>query len=249
MTSAIGLVARNQRRYGGYIVHLGIVLMALGFAGEGFKQEEQLLLKPGQSVSVGTSRCGTTASQSRRMPRSRWSRRRMTAFQGGKQLGPMTPAKWFYNKRTDEPTTEVAIRQSFAYDLYVVLAGFDAEQQSATFHVVVNPLVNWIWAGFGILAFGTLIALLPERAFAVASVNVPRQRHRRPRRRRCCCWPCLARCVPARGPCPARRGCIESWCRCRLEREIQNEIICMCGTAGAGGIDECTAARRRRSGN
>ena len=97
----------------------------------------------------------------------------MTAFQGDKELGPIAPAKWFYNKRAEEPTTEVAIRRSFAYDLYVVLAGFDAEQQSATFHVVVNPLVNWIWAGFGILAIGTLIALLPERALAVASVKVP----------------------------------------------------------------------------
>ncbi len=54
-----------------------------------------------------------------------------------------------------------------------MLAGFDVERQSATLHVVVNPLVNWIWFGFGVLAFGTIIALLPEKVFAVALARVP----------------------------------------------------------------------------
>ncbi len=61
----------------------------------------------------------------------------------------------------------MAIRRTFAEDLYVVLARYDVAQQSAEVEVVVNPLVNWVWFGFGILAWGTLIALLPDSAFRV----------------------------------------------------------------------------------
>jgi len=85
----------------------------------------------------------------------------------------MAPARWFFRKHEDQPTTEVAIRRSPSEDLYIVLAGYDMQTQSATFEVVVNPLVNWIWFGFGIMAFGTGIALLPESALAFAGARVP----------------------------------------------------------------------------
>jgi cytochrome c-type biogenesis protein CcmF len=85
----------------------------------------------------------------------------------------MQPAKWFFRKHEDQPTTEVAIRRGFAADLYLVMAAFDLQTQSATLHIVVNPLVNWIWVGFGVLALGTLLALLPESSFAFAVSKVP----------------------------------------------------------------------------
>ena len=85
----------------------------------------------------------------------------------------MKPAKWFYAKREQEPTTEVAIRRGVGEDLYIVLAGYDAAEQSATYAVTINPLVNWIWLGFGIMALGTGIALLPETALAFAAAKVP----------------------------------------------------------------------------
>jgi cytochrome c-type biogenesis protein CcmH/NrfF len=169
----------------------------------------------------------------------------MTAFRGDKVLGPMTPAKWFYNKRTDEPTTEVAIRHSFAYDLYVVLAGFDAEQQSATFHVVVNPLVNWIWAGFALLAFGTLIALLPERALAVATAKAPAAATSTATTTTILL---LALLGSAAFPHVAHAQHVEGASTIvvpmsAFEREIQNEIVCMCGTCGRKRIDECTCGK------
>ena len=80
----------------------------------------------------------------------------------GKPIGTMEPAKWFYAKREQEPTTEVAIRRGVAEDLYIVLAGYDAAEQSATYAVTVNPLVNWIWLGFAIMALGTGLAMMPE---------------------------------------------------------------------------------------
>ena len=71
-TATIGLIGRSRRRYGGYIVHVGIVLMFLGFAGQGFKKSEQVLLKPGQQTTVGTTPSAWTRCASRRTIRSRW---------------------------------------------------------------------------------------------------------------------------------------------------------------------------------
>jgi cytochrome c-type biogenesis protein CcmF len=173
LTSMIGLVARSHRRYGGYVVHLGIVLIFLGFAGEGYKQEEQVQLAPGQSVQVA----GFTVTHQGIKVSDDGQKQMVTAnvsvARDGKPVGEMAPAKWFFRKHEDQPTTEVAIRRAFWEDLYIVLAAFDLQTQSATVHVVVNPLVNWIWAGFGVLALGTLIALLPERSFAFAMARVP----------------------------------------------------------------------------
>jgi cytochrome c-type biogenesis protein CcmF len=78
-----------------------------------------------------------------------------------------------FRKHEDQPTTEVAIRRSFSEDLYLVLAGYEMQDQVASLEFHINPLVNWIWAGFGILAIGTLIALLPEAVFNFATTSVP----------------------------------------------------------------------------
>ena len=94
--------------------------------------------------------------------------------QDGKEVGTLYPAKWFFHKRENEPpTTEVAIRRSIAEDLYIVLTAPRPATQAASFEIVVNPLVNWVWLGFGIMAFGTGIALLPERAFSFALARLP----------------------------------------------------------------------------
>jgi cytochrome c-type biogenesis protein CcmF len=174
LTALIGLVGRQRRRYGGYIVHLGIVLMFLGFAGQGYKQhEENLRLRPGESATVGrfTVRhdgIGVTNDEQKQMITGH-----VTVSSGGRQIAQMAPARWFFAKHEDQPTTEVAIRRSVGEDVYVVLAAYEVESQIGIYAVTVNPLVNWIWLGFGILAIGTGIALLPERAFALAGVKVP----------------------------------------------------------------------------
>jgi cytochrome c-type biogenesis protein CcmF len=96
-----------------------------------------------------------------------------TIKKNGEEIGKMYPAKWIFRKHEDQPTTEVAIRRSFAEDLYLVLAGYELQDQTASLEFHINPLVNWIWGGFGLLAIGTLIALLPDAAFSFAAVNVP----------------------------------------------------------------------------
>jgi cytochrome c-type biogenesis protein CcmF len=173
MTAMIGLVARSRRRYGGYVVHLGIVLMFVGFAGEGYKREEQVLLKPGEQATGAGYTVRHDAVKLTDDGQKQMVTAHVSVSRDGKPLDEMQPAKWFFRKHEDQPTTEVAIRRGFAADLYIVMAAFDMQTQSATLHIVVNPLVNWIWAGFGVLALGTLIALLPERSFALALSKVP----------------------------------------------------------------------------
>ena len=77
-----------------------------------------------------------------------------------------------YRKHEQQPTTEVAIRRSVAEDLYLVMPAYELADQSMSLQVVINPLINWIWAGFSMLVLGTGIALLPERAFAFALSRV-----------------------------------------------------------------------------
>ena len=97
----------------------------------------------------------------------------VTVLRDGKEIAQLTPARWFFAKHEDQPTTEVAIRRATGEDLYVVLAAYEVQTQNATYAVTVNPLVNWIWFGFAVLAFGTGIAMLPERALALAGAKVP----------------------------------------------------------------------------
>jgi cytochrome c-type biogenesis protein CcmF len=171
-TATIGLVGRSRRRYGGYIVHVGIVLMFLGFAGQGFKQSEQVLLKPGQQTTVGDYTVRMDALRVTQDSQKQMVTGHLTVFDRGHEIGKMYPARWFFNKH-EEPTTEVAIRRMPIEDLYVVMPSYQVSDQSASLDIVVNPLINWIWVGFAIMAFGTGIVLLPERTFAFAMAKFP----------------------------------------------------------------------------
>jgi cytochrome c-type biogenesis protein CcmF len=172
LTATIGLVGRSRRRYGGYIVHVGIVLMFLGFAGQGFKQTEQVRLQPGQQTRV---RDYTVRMDDLRVATD--SQKQMvtgffTIFRDGKEFAKMFPARWHFNKH-EEPTTEVAIRRMFSEDLYLNMHNFEVKSRSADLEIVINPLVNWIWFGFAVMALGTGIVLLPERTFAFAMAKFP----------------------------------------------------------------------------
>ena len=171
-TATIGLVGRSRRRYGGYIVHVGIVLMFLGFAGQGFKQSEQVLLKPGQQTTVGGYTVRMDALRVTQDDQKQMVTGHFTVFEGGREIAKMYPARWFFNKH-EEPTTEVAIRRKFEEDLYLNMHAFQVADQTASLEIVVNPLVNWIWLGFAVMALGTGIVLLPERTFAFAMAKFP----------------------------------------------------------------------------
>jgi cytochrome c-type biogenesis protein CcmF len=172
-TALVGLVGRNKRRYGGYLVHVGIVLMFLGFAGSGYKQKQIVEATPGQNVTVGDYTVRFDSLKVTQDERKQMVTSEMTVFRNGAELTRMYPARWYFHGRESEPTSEVAIRRSFGEDLYLVMSDFNLAEQRASLEIHVNPLVNWLWLGFGMLAFGTFIALLPDRAFAFAEARVP----------------------------------------------------------------------------
>jgi cytochrome c-type biogenesis protein CcmF len=175
MTALIGLVARNKRRYGGYIVHLGIVSIMLGFAGRGFKLDKIVVLQPKEQTTIGEFTIRNDGIKVSDDGAKQMVTGYMAIFKDGKQIDTMYPARWFYRKHESEPTTEVAIRRSLAGDLYLTLAVTpkDIGSQNASLELFVNPLVDWIWFGFGIMAFGTGIALLPEQTFSFAAAKLP----------------------------------------------------------------------------
>ena len=232
LTAMIGLVGRNKRRYGGYIVHLGIVLMFLGFAGEGLSRDEQLLLKPGQQATVGDYTLRLDALRVTDDGQKQMITGHVTVMDAaGRELAQMRPARWFFRKHEDQPTTEVAIRRSFAEDLYIVMPGYEFQEQTASLEVHINPLINWIWVGFGVLAIGTLIALLPESAFSFALARLPTE----------AATATLLLLAVLLSPIVAFAQHVESpqagglVMRSPAEKAITNKLACWCADLGGGG--------------
>ena len=110
----------------------------------------------------------------------------ISVFEDGKQIDTLL-ARWFFRKHEQEPTTESlsADRLPKTSTWYLISTASKLGSQSATLQFVINPLVNWIWLGFGIMALGTGIALLPERLFRLPSRSLAQRRLQR--RRRCHC--------------------------------------------------------------
>jgi cytochrome c-type biogenesis protein CcmF len=218
VTGLIGLVGRNKRRYGGYIVHLGIVLMFLGFAGEGLSIDEQLLLKPGDQAVVRDYTLRMDALRATDDGQKQMITGHFTVLRNGEEVTKLYPAKWIYRKHEDQPTTEVAIRRSFAEDIYLVMAGYELQEQTASLEFHINPLVNWIWVGFGILAVGTLIAMLPEAAFGFAVAKVPAG---------AVTTALLLMLWPAGAYAQDRTSGVIP--RSELQRQLEDRIMCTCG--------------------
>jgi cytochrome c-type biogenesis protein CcmF len=235
VTAAIGLVGRSRRRYGGYIVHVGIMLMFLGFAGQGFKLEEQIKLNVGQRVTVGPFTVQHDALRVTTDAQKQMVTGHVSVFENGKPIGTLEPARWFFAKHEDEPTTEVAIRRAPGDDLYIVLGGYDIPSQQATYAITVNPLVNWIWFGFAVMALGTGLALLPESAFAFAVGRIPATAATTSLLLLFLLLPSPVRAQHVEDPLAVTIAP-----RSQLEKDMRNEIICMCGTCGRKRIGECT---------
>jgi cytochrome c-type biogenesis protein CcmF len=227
-TALIGLVGRNKRRYGGYIVHVGVILIFLGFAGEGLKQDEEAQLRPGQQLVVGDFTVRMDDLRVTDDGQKQMITAHMTVLRDGEDIARMYPSKWYFRKST-QPTTEVAIRRGFAEDLYIVMPAFELETKSASVAVHVNPLVNWIWFGFGLLAIGTGIALLPETVFAFATAKIPAGA--------ATTGILLFALLLSPGLSWAQTGeTVQAVQRSELRRRLEGEIKCMCGCNSPMGV-------------
>ena len=158
----LSLVQRNRRRYGGYIVHLGVVLAFVGITGSSAYQiEKDIVLRPGERADVGTFTLQYDRLDLLVMPTYEGFIATVRVFRGDDLLSTLKPEKRIYFVQ-EQPTTEVALRTSLFEDLYVILAGFEPSRL-ATFKVFINPLVAWLWIGGLVMVVGTIIAIWPER--------------------------------------------------------------------------------------
>ncbi len=240
LTGLIGLVMRSRRRYGGYIVHVGIVLMFLGFAGSGYKLETQVMMSPGDEVELGQftvqyERISETDDGQKQMITGH-----MTILKDGQSAGELFPARWFFRKHETEPTTEVAIRRSISEDLYITLATYDLSNQTAAFQITVNPLVNWIWFGFAIMALGTGIALLPESRLAFIAAKVPEGAATTSVLLVSLFLTGLGTTVHAQIAVP--NGAELTTEQKQLEAELQEELVCVCGSCSHLQLSTCTCS-------
>jgi len=166
------LTRRNTRRYGGYIIHIGVVIVVVGLAGAAFNRSEERELAVHDKLSIGpyTLECVGFTQDSNLNYNSEYAL--LDVYKDGKKQFQMTPEKRVY-LASEQPQTMVAIHSVPSWDLYVVYEGTNPDTGQPIIKAFLNPLVGWIWAGLVILVWGTLIALVPSLSPATASVRVP----------------------------------------------------------------------------
>jgi cytochrome c-type biogenesis protein CcmF len=155
------LIRRNTRRYGGYIVHIGVVVIVIGLAGSAFNrnQESEMSLHDKLVIGPYTLECTGFTEDSNLNYNSEYAM--LDVYKGGKKQFQMTPEKRVY-LASGQPQTMVAIHSVPGWDLYVVYEGTNPSTGQPIIKAFLNPLVSWIWAGVVLIVFGTLIALVPK---------------------------------------------------------------------------------------
>ena len=166
------LTRRNTRRYGGYIIHIGVVVIVIGLAGAAFNRniESEMALHDKMSIGPYTLENVGATQDSNANYNSEYAR--LDVYKDGKKQFQMTPEKRVY-LASEQPQTMVAIHSVPEWDLYVVYEGTNPDSGQPIIKAFLNPLVGWIWAGLVILVWGTAIALVPSLSPASAVVRVP----------------------------------------------------------------------------
>src|SRR5580700_225606 len=159
--AAIELTHRNTRRYGGYLVHMGIVFMFIGYTGTAFNEDVTKEVPPGGNFALGHYDLHVVKIELGENDTYAWQRLAVDVARAGKALGTLYPERRLY-KASQQPTSEVAIRRRLNEDFYINLGGLSADNRRAVIQAYVFPLVSWIWIGFWVLAFGTIVCLIPN---------------------------------------------------------------------------------------
>jgi cytochrome c-type biogenesis protein CcmF len=153
----------SRRRYGGYIVHLGIVLMFVGFTGQSWNRDQEVSLLPGQSHTLGDYDLTYVGARMEVDNSKRMVFADVDVYKQGHYEGRLSPAKFIYKKQGESPVTEVAIGHRLHDDLYLVVGTINPQNKNvADFSIHVNPLVSWIWLGCLVLIAGSVACMWPQ---------------------------------------------------------------------------------------
>jgi cytochrome c-type biogenesis protein CcmF len=176
-TATWRLATRNRRRYGGYLVHTGVLVMAVAVAiSSGLSSQTSATLRPGESVRLA----GYLLTYDRLVVEPLAADRRVTEARAeltysGSQQGMLATALRDYPNSTTAIATP-SVRTALGEDLYVTLLAYDAATRSVTVRVFVNPLVMWIWVGGAIVAAGSVFAIWPDRRRLAVEAPQPERR-------------------------------------------------------------------------
>jgi cytochrome c-type biogenesis protein CcmF len=171
IASMVQLTRRNSRRYGGYIVHLGIVVMFIGFAGQAFNQNVEKELGVGDAIDIGPYKLVSQSFTQDSNLNYDTEYSLLDVYRNGKKVTQLAPEKRFY-QASQTPMTMVANHSTLAWDLYVVYEGKNPDSGLPIIKVFLNPLVAWIWIGVFIVIAGTATALTPNLQSTLAAARV-----------------------------------------------------------------------------
>ncbi len=164
LSSAVLLTRRNTRRYGGYIIHFGIVVLFIGIAGGAFNQAREMEMSYGDALSIGPYRLINAGNTQDSKPEYDTDYARLDVYKNGKYITQLAPEKRTYFAGTDheQASTIVALHSTAEADLYTVFEGRNPDSGIPIIKVFLNPLIAWIWIGVVIVVLGTFIALVPN---------------------------------------------------------------------------------------
>ena len=170
---AIDLTMRNTRRYGGYIIHMGMVFVFIGLSGAAFNRDIQKGMRIEQSMQIGPYTIVLQGGDTKAEKNYTAQRMMIEVLRDNKPQMMMFPEKRRFMGNSQESGTMVAIYSTPKEDLYVVFAGEDPETNLPVIHAFLNPLVKWIWFGGVTVVFGTIVALLPNRRAVLVLAGAP----------------------------------------------------------------------------
>ena len=173
----LSMLSSNRRRYGGYIVHIAIILIGVAIVGSNYYQiQREVSLSPGESISLGRYTLTYNGLAEQALPDRRIVSANLDLLEDGRPIGQIEPGRSFRRNFERQPTSTIVIRSDLREDLYVVLASWDAAG-NASFFMYVNPLVMWLWIGGVVLLVGGLVIIWPEgspvRSVAASSATTP----------------------------------------------------------------------------
>jgi cytochrome c-type biogenesis protein CcmF len=160
--ATVELTHRNTRRYGGYLVHMGVVVMFIGFTGAAFNKDSIHEASMGQSFRIGRYDLKISDIKDGENDNYAWMKAAIDVYVDGSKIDTLEPERRIY-KASRQPASEVAIRRRLNEDLFLNFAAMATQGQGAVIQAYVFPLVSWIWVGFWVVLFGTIICLVPSK--------------------------------------------------------------------------------------